>query len=183
MEVTQLIAWEALIFLFALFGIVVIQILTGAINARGLLEGTTSGGTRFKSTGRVQLLIATIVTAVQGAERPVADPPKEISPKRKDESKWRNEKASILSSGQQHWSRWLSDCSLPKRPVGPESLHMSSTLPRPQSAPPAPCRSMRSSKSTRLTLPAMRQVAQLPMRRRHKMKPRTISVPQVLPSS
>jgi len=64
-EVTQLIVWEALIFLFALFGIVVIQILTGAINARGLLEGTTSGGTRFKSTGRVQLLIATIVTAVQ----------------------------------------------------------------------------------------------------------------------
>ena len=43
-EVTQLIVWEALIFLFALFGIVVIQILTGAINARGLLEGTTSGG-------------------------------------------------------------------------------------------------------------------------------------------
>jgi len=64
-KVTQLIVWEALIFLFALFGIVVIQILTGAINARGLLEGTTSGGTRFKSTGRVQLLIATIVTAVQ----------------------------------------------------------------------------------------------------------------------
>src|SRR5207247_10148210 len=64
-EVTQLIVWEALIFLFALFGIVVIQILTGAINARALLEGTTSGGTRFKSTGRVPLLIATIVTAGQ----------------------------------------------------------------------------------------------------------------------
>jgi len=64
-EVTQLIAWEALIFLFALFGIVVIRILTGAINARGLLEGTTSDGSRFVSAGRVQLLIATGVAAVQ----------------------------------------------------------------------------------------------------------------------
>jgi hypothetical protein len=40
-DVTELIVWEVLIFLFALFGIVVIQILTGTINARGLLEGTT----------------------------------------------------------------------------------------------------------------------------------------------
>jgi hypothetical protein len=64
-DVTELIVWEVLIFLFALFGIVVIEILTGKINARGLLEGTTPDGTRFASAGRVQLLIATIVTAVQ----------------------------------------------------------------------------------------------------------------------
>jgi hypothetical protein len=64
-DVTDLIAWEVLILLLALFGIVVIQILTGAINARGLLEGTTSNGSRFVSAGRVQLLIATGVAAVQ----------------------------------------------------------------------------------------------------------------------
>ena len=75
-DVTQLITWEVLIFLFALFGIVVIQILTGAINARGLLEGTTSDGSRFVSTGRVQLLIVTGIAAVQFLSQVLDNPQK-----------------------------------------------------------------------------------------------------------
>ncbi|HEV2729612.1 MAG TPA: hypothetical protein VGV15_06235 [Terriglobales bacterium] len=73
-DITELIAWEVVIFLLALFGIVVIRILTGAINAQGLLEGTTSSGARFASAGQVQLLIATIVTVVQYLSQVIDNP-------------------------------------------------------------------------------------------------------------
>lgn len=63
--VTELIAWEGLAFLFALLGIAAIRVLTGGLRTRGLIAGTTASGSRFVSAGRVQLLIATLVTAAQ----------------------------------------------------------------------------------------------------------------------
>src|SRR5947199_4375453 len=73
---------------------------------------------RRSNTAPASLVMGTVVPKPARAERPVADPPKEISPKRKAESKWRNEKASIISSGRQHGTRWLWDCSIPKRRHG-----------------------------------------------------------------
>jgi|SRR5208282_829859 hypothetical protein len=63
--IMELITWEGLAFLFALFGIVVVRVLTGSLRTRGLIEGTTAGGSRFVSAGRVQLLIVTLVAAAQ----------------------------------------------------------------------------------------------------------------------
>jgi hypothetical protein len=60
----QLIRWEIVIFLAALAGTVVIQLLTGQINTTGLLQGTISGRPRdnnqYFSPERVQLLILTL---------------------------------------------------------------------------------------------------------------------------
>jgi len=63
--IAELIAWEGLAFLFALFGIVVLRVLTGSLRTRGLIAGTTAAGSQFVSAGRVQLLIVSLVTAAQ----------------------------------------------------------------------------------------------------------------------
>jgi hypothetical protein len=65
MSAITLIAWEGLAFLFAVFGIVAIRVLTGGLRTRGLIAGTTAGGSQFVSAGRVQLLIVTLATAAQ----------------------------------------------------------------------------------------------------------------------
>ncbi len=64
-RIAALITWEGLVFLFTLLGIVVVRILTGGLRTQGLIEGTTAGGSRFVSAGRVQLLIVSLVAAVQ----------------------------------------------------------------------------------------------------------------------
>jgi hypothetical protein len=63
--IATLITWEGLVFLFTLLGIVVVRILTGGLRTQGLIEGTTAGGSRFVSAGRVQLLLVSLVTAAQ----------------------------------------------------------------------------------------------------------------------
>jgi len=59
--------WEGLVFLLGLAGIVVIQLLTGAINTRYLLYGTATGRKesdgRYFSPERVQLLVFTLGAA------------------------------------------------------------------------------------------------------------------------
>ncbi len=64
-NITELIAWEGLAFLVALLGIVMMRILTGGLRTRGLIAGTTAAGSRFISSGRVQLLIMTLLAAAQ----------------------------------------------------------------------------------------------------------------------
>ena len=71
-DVTNVITWEVLGFLFALFGIVVAQLLTGQINARGLLM--RKEGDRSFSPERVQLLLATLAVAFQYLSRTLKDP-------------------------------------------------------------------------------------------------------------
>jgi hypothetical protein len=63
--VTELIAWEGLAFLVALFGLMVTRVLTGGLRTRGLIAGTTAAGSQFVSAGRVQLLIVSLLAAVQ----------------------------------------------------------------------------------------------------------------------
>lgn len=60
-DFTSLIAWEALIFLLALFGVVFGGLLMGQINLRGLL--LRKEGTRSFSPERVQLVVATLIAA------------------------------------------------------------------------------------------------------------------------
>jgi hypothetical protein len=64
-NIAEIITWEGLAFLVVLFGIVFMQILTGGLRTRGLIEGTTARGKRFVSAGRLQLLIVTLVAAAQ----------------------------------------------------------------------------------------------------------------------
>jgi hypothetical protein len=64
-EFTNLLMWEGLAFLLALFGIVLVRVMTGSLRTRGLIEGTTARGTRFVSAGRLQLLIVSTVAALQ----------------------------------------------------------------------------------------------------------------------
>jgi hypothetical protein len=63
-DITQIFAWEGLAFLVVLFAIVFMQILTGGLRTRGLIEGSAARGRPFISAGRVQLLIVTMVAAV-----------------------------------------------------------------------------------------------------------------------
>jgi hypothetical protein len=72
--VTDIIMWEGLIFLFALLAVVGVRILTGGLRTRALIEGTTAGGSRFMSAGRVQLLIVSLVTAAQYLAQVWQDP-------------------------------------------------------------------------------------------------------------
>ena len=65
LDLTNLLTWEGLAFLLILFGTVVVRVLTGDLRTRGLIEGTTARGARFVSAGRVQLLIVSVVAAVQ----------------------------------------------------------------------------------------------------------------------
>src|SRR5260370_38809630 len=64
-SIAELITWEGLAFLFALFGIVAIRVLTGGVRTQGLIAGTTASGSQFISAGRVQLLMVSLVTAAQ----------------------------------------------------------------------------------------------------------------------
>jgi hypothetical protein len=71
---TELIAWLGLAFLFALFGIVVIRVVTAGLRTRGLIAGTTAAGLQFVSASRVQLLIVSLVTAAQYLSQVWASP-------------------------------------------------------------------------------------------------------------
>ena len=70
--IIQLVAWEVRLFLFALFAIVVLQLLTGQINVTGLL--LRKEGDRAFSPERVQLLLATIASAFQYLSLVLKDP-------------------------------------------------------------------------------------------------------------
>jgi hypothetical protein len=72
--ITELITWEGLVFLFALFGIVAIRVLTGSLCTRGLIEGTTPRGSRFVSAARVQLLIVSLIATAQYLTQVWQDP-------------------------------------------------------------------------------------------------------------
>ena len=63
--VTELAYWEILAFLTALFAVVVIQLLAGQINTRGLFLGRKGDGTQYFSAERVQLLLFTLGAASQ----------------------------------------------------------------------------------------------------------------------
>jgi hypothetical protein len=68
----ELVTWEGLAFLFALFGVVVVQLLTGQINLTGLLM--KKEGDRSFSPERVQLLLATLAAASQYLSQVLKDP-------------------------------------------------------------------------------------------------------------
>ena len=70
--VTELITWEGLAFLLVLFGIVVVQLLTGQISLTGLLM--KKEGDRSFSPERVQLLLATLAAASQYLSQVLKDP-------------------------------------------------------------------------------------------------------------
>jgi hypothetical protein len=63
--IAEVVAWEGLIFLLALSGVVLVRTLVGSVRTQGLIAGTSAAGSRFVSSGRVQLLIVSLVTAVQ----------------------------------------------------------------------------------------------------------------------
>jgi len=62
---TKLVCAEVLVFLGALFLLVVSSLLSGRINMRGLLHGNKGDGTTYFSPERVQLLLVTLGTAFQ----------------------------------------------------------------------------------------------------------------------
>jgi hypothetical protein len=68
-DLVKIATWEAVGLLTALSVLVMLRLLTGDLRTRGLIEGTTAAGSRFVSAGRVQLLIATLVVAVQYASQ------------------------------------------------------------------------------------------------------------------
>jgi hypothetical protein len=68
-DIVHIATWEAQALVTALFVIVILRLLTGDLRTGGLIEGTTARGSRFVSAGRVQLLIATLVVAVQYASQ------------------------------------------------------------------------------------------------------------------
>jgi len=66
-DLQKLMEWEILTFLLALAGLVVVQLLTGAINTNGFFCGRVSGRRRgedqYFSPERVQLLVFTLGAA------------------------------------------------------------------------------------------------------------------------
>ena len=73
-DVAQLARWEVLAFLGALLTVVVIQLLTGQINTRGLFLGRKGDGTQYFSAERVQLLAFTLGAAFQFLSEVLRDP-------------------------------------------------------------------------------------------------------------
>ena len=71
-DITTVITWEGYAFLFALIGIVAMQVLTGHINTRGLLM--KKEGDRSFSPERVQLLLATLASAFAYLSQIAKDP-------------------------------------------------------------------------------------------------------------
>lgn len=76
LNLLNLISWEGALFLLALLVIVAVRVITGHIRVRGLLAGTAPDGTRFASTGRTQLLIATAWVAANFVSQVVQNPRK-----------------------------------------------------------------------------------------------------------
>jgi hypothetical protein len=76
LNLLNLASWVGLLFLLALFVIVVVRAITGHIQVHGLLHGTASDGTRFASAGRSQLLIATAWVAANCVSQVVQNPGK-----------------------------------------------------------------------------------------------------------
>lgn len=72
-NIVQLVIWEVEGLLLALFGVVVLRLLTGDINARGLLM--KKEGDRSFSPERVQLLLATFAAASQYLAQVLKDHP------------------------------------------------------------------------------------------------------------
>lgn len=70
--IMELITWEGFAFLLVLFGVVVVQLLTGQINLSGLL--IKKEGDRSFSPERVQLLLATLAAASQYLSQVLNDP-------------------------------------------------------------------------------------------------------------
>ncbi len=70
--IAELVTWEGLAFLLVLFGVVVVQLLTGQINLTGLL--IKKEGDRSFSPERVQLLLATLAAASQYLSLVLKDP-------------------------------------------------------------------------------------------------------------
>ena len=62
-ELRRLFGWEGLLFLLGLYGMTAIQLLTGAINTKGLLYGRSRGNKIKFSPERAQLLVFTIGAA------------------------------------------------------------------------------------------------------------------------
>ena len=71
-DFTNLISWEVLLFLLALFGIVAVQLLTGQIETKKLLAKKEGDGSF--SPERVQLLLATIAAAFGYLSQVLKDP-------------------------------------------------------------------------------------------------------------
>jgi hypothetical protein len=72
-ELSSMIKWELGVFLLALGGIVLVQLLTGSINTHNLLCGRIAGPSRkqdrhYFSPERVQLLILTLAAALNYLE-------------------------------------------------------------------------------------------------------------------
>jgi hypothetical protein len=61
----EVIKWEVLILLGGMGGTILMHLLTGSIEARNLLWGRRTDGTRYFSPERVQLLVGTIAIALQ----------------------------------------------------------------------------------------------------------------------
>jgi hypothetical protein len=72
----DLVSWEGLLFLLALFVIVLVRMTTGKIRVRGLLDGIAPDGTRFASSGRSQLLVATAWVAAHCVSQILQNPGK-----------------------------------------------------------------------------------------------------------
>jgi hypothetical protein len=64
-NIIRIAIWEGYAFAFGLCGAVLLQILTGSIGMRGLIEGRTPGGLKFLSASRAQLVLATLAAAAQ----------------------------------------------------------------------------------------------------------------------
>jgi hypothetical protein len=60
----QIARWEVLIFVGGVGGLILTGLLTGRVNTHFLLWGRRADGTRYFSTERVQLLVATIAIAI-----------------------------------------------------------------------------------------------------------------------
>jgi hypothetical protein len=60
----QIARWEVLIFVGGMAALIAMRLLTGRINIQYLLWGRRADGSRYFSTERVQLLVATIAIAM-----------------------------------------------------------------------------------------------------------------------
>lgn len=56
--------WEVYLLIGGLFAIILYKILDGSIDLNGLLTGDSRDGSEFFSPGRTQLLVLTVVTAI-----------------------------------------------------------------------------------------------------------------------
>jgi len=71
-DILTILRWEALGLLFALFGVLAIQVLTGQVSTSGLFM--RKEGNRSFSPERVQLLLATLAASFQFLSQVAKDP-------------------------------------------------------------------------------------------------------------